>query len=1374
MNYKARLILLFIYFCPLILTGQKLRFYNSEQGIPSSIIYNVSQDSRGYIWVATGNGVSYFDGINFHTFHRGSSKDGAICSELVKEVYTDSNETCWIATSNGLQIFDYEKNVFRDFDLQYPSFKGKPYISSIIESKGKHQLFVSVSGCGVLVYDIKSHLIDHKTTNILKALYGEEYLGKLFFDDEGNLWSYSEQGTIYKVDIENNHIEKIRWDTEMKKQCKNIAVSSLTTIPGSSDVLIGTYNNGLFIYDEDLKYVRKPIGLKNKCYRIRYLLTEKIQNYDNKLSIWVGTENSGLKIFDYYKEQVETPDIQFSPVDLMNCKVHSLLQDEQGNIWVGIYQKGLLVIPLLNNKFEYIKLSETQKFTDENIACATSIIRDESGILWIGTDGGGLFKINKDGSKVRYTKYNSPLPNNAVVTLAIDKHGTLWISTYMGGITTYNTQNGFKHYSSDKELQKVICSFYNKKNDLMYFGTLGHGIRVLDLNSNTINVFNTNGKFKWMSSLFIDSSEKLWIGGTDAIGCYSINSKKEISLDFAKQLKGQTINSIVEGSDGTIWLGTHTGLYSFNKEENEFDLLNIDDGLSSSMVCSVQQDESNNLWISTVHGLSRYNIKSKQFTNYYSFDGLQDNEYRVSASFKDEDGKMFFGGINGISAFYPSDIDEQEVLDANVFFTQLFVLNEKVIYNERKDKNNILDSHVSDARQITLKHTQNSFSIDFAVLEYANPNRVICGYKLEGFDSDWHYTKMNHRRATYTNIPYGKYKFHVKAFFDGQKSCENISQKEIDILIMSPWYKQWWAYVLYMTLFMLIVWISLDRFLGHVIYIKERNENKIKELKLSMFTDFSHEIRTPLTMIMNPLKSLREKEESEKKRELFDLMYRNVLRILQLINQLMDVRKIDDNKLCMHFQNTDLIFFIKDIMKMFEHIALFRNIDFRLVSNFDVLNVCIDQINFDKVIFNIISNAFKFTPENGYVHILVNVDNKISKSNTLGNLVEICIKNTGSKIPSSDLNRIFDRFYQSRGNINDSGSGVGLHLARNIVGLHFGSIKASNIENGVVFTILIPLGNEHLSQKDLYDEGETANLYSKIIRDDLNTTDIDMTSNTIKKNEINPDDCNDKYSVIIVDNDVEFGQYLKTMLSNSYLTKFYSNANEAWNEISTTLPDAILTDLKMPETDGLMLCKKIKNNSNTNHIPVIIITSSTNEYNEYSCFHYGADHYITKPISIELLKTTVNQVIKTRVVLKNKYNINLNTGLDEVQIASSDNRLIAKVIEAVRKNIENPEYNVDELSNEVGLSRVHLNRKLKANINISPGNLIKSIRLKQAACLLANNKVNISEVAYKVGFSSHAYFSSSFKEYFGMSPSDFVNKCSNSIEKENLRKLFEN
>jgi DNA-binding response OmpR family regulator/nitrogen-specific signal transduction histidine kinase len=582
--------------------------------------------------------------------------------------------------------------------------------------------------------------------------------------------------------------------------------------------------------------------------------------------------------------------------------------------------------------------------------------------------------------------------------------------------------------------------------------------------------------------------------------------------------------------------------------------------------------------------------------------------------------------------------------------------------------------------------------------------------------------------------------------------------------------------MIYLTLAMLAVWEMMNLLIRRKIRSQEHFELEKKEMKIRMFTDISHEIRTPFSLIMSPLKSMLETEADPKRKEMLNLMYRNVLRILRLLNQLMDIRKIDNHQFQLQFQKTDLILFLNDVMKLFEQLAILRNIEFRLITHHETLEAWIDQVNFDKVLFNILSNAFKFTPDNGYILIsLKTVKNDHSTGLKIASdeVIELRIENSGDKIDKSETDHIFERFYQGNNNRKIGGTGVGLHLTQKIVDLHSGHIYAKNTDNGVAFIVNLPLGNKHLSTHNLTKSEHGNTTPPQPRQDEYLPEQTNFNEQPLPTNWTNAKGSKSKRSLVVVDDDADFGQYISMELGEKYHIEFFTRAKDAWKVISTKIPDAVITDLMMPEVDGISLCKKIRQNPETIHLPVIILTAETDEESETKCIECGADHYLTKPINLELFKITVAQAIQTRETIKNKYKANISPDFEDIIIASHDGKLMAKVLDSIRQNIENPEFNVDDLSREVGISRGHLNRKLKENLNISPSNLIRSIRLKQAAYLLINNKVNISDVAYKVGFSSHSYFSNNFKEYFGMAPTEFVTKYTGLEDKESLNKLFE-
>lgn len=1360
---------------PLLVNAQKIRLYNSEQGLPNSLINRVYQDGRGYIWVATENGLCYFDGVRFTTFRHDPQKNNSIISDLVKVIFTDHQGICWIGSSQGMQQFDYKSNAFREYQLSRPIAPGGFYISSMVETPDCRTILISVAGSKLFAIDAVEQTYNQELSDTLNHLLNTRYPGNLFVDSKGFLWAFSEQGQFFKIDLRNKKLEPIRWSSGSDTYLSDRAVSAMAEDPVTGNILIGTFKHGLFIYDQKEQIVRPVRDEGARGLKIRAIHSETKHGLGTSRNIWIGTEDFGLKKFNRETEQITQSGLNNSPVNLNNCKVHSIIEDNQGNLWIGIYHKGVLLIPRSTFGFEYVKVSESKDPVSENLASITSILRDRSGDLFVGTDGGGLFKISGSGESIRFTSKNTLLFNNSVMSLVSDSSGTLWISTYLGGINTFKPGEGFTAFSTIPELQKVNSMIFDATGNRIFFGTLGYGVCSYSIDDKKFQRFPNSVHSGWISILYPDKSGNLWVGRSDGFACYHLATGEPQYLDLVTRLEGARVSSFLEDRDGSMWIGTANGLLHYKMETEELSTYTKTDGLPSNLILTIKQDSNGILWISTGCGLSRFDREKKQFRNFYAYDGLQDNEFRIRAVHQDSDGKMFFGGINGITSFYPEVVDAYKQSMSKIYFTRLTVLNNPVQFDEQLGKKNILDQHISQARQIRLKKEQNVFSLEFAVLEYTNPQKVIYGYQLEGFDSDWRYTDSGQRSATYTNLPDGRYTFRVKAFFEGSSDSEDTVYNSISIRILPPWYKTWWAYLLDLALAMLTIRLGLDYLIKRRLRTKERIESERRELKLRMFTDLSHEIRTPLTLVMNPLKSLKETETDEHKKEIYNLMHRNILRILRLINQWMDIRKIDNHQLLMHFSETDLIFFVSDIMKAFEPLASARNIEFRLISNYETLPVWIDRSNFDKVLFNIFSNAFKFTPDYGYIHIRIDrVENQKGGASDLSDWIELQIENSGSSIAPQDLGLIFDRFYQ--GNDNQvSGSGIGLHLAKMMVQLHHGSIRAENVERGVVFIIRLPLGKRHLSDGEialLAGEGE---LSRSVYSEEKHSGHSDFIELPLQdESEKDVKSSRSKQTLIFVDDDADLCKYIKMELSDKYHVEVCPDGKEAWKLVSTLSPAVVVTDLIMPELDGIALCRKIRQNPDTRHLPIVVLTSQTDEESERLCLEIGADHFLSKPFSIGLLKSTLAQTIKTREVLRNRYRSVIKAGYDEVSISSSDSRLIDKVIESIRKNIENPEFSVDDLSREVGLSRVHLNRKLKENINISPSNLIKSIRLKQAAYLLINNKVNISEVAYKVGFSTHSYFSSNFKDYFGMAPSEFILKYQESNDKTALNKLFEN
>ncbi|MBQ8581993.1 MAG: response regulator [Alistipes sp.] len=1377
MNRKYLLLTLWAILLPLLsASAQQVRLYTAEDGLPGSLINAVEQDSRGYIWISTENGLAYFDGMNFTNFHHVRSDEGALASNLVLTVYEDSRQTLWVGSSApqfGLQRFDYESNTFHDHPLRMDeSLSAGMHISSIVETPDHEALVVATSGRGLYLLRMSDYSEMKEASDALNLLLPSLHIIGLTFDSKGRLWVLSEESGLSLIDYRERKSLPLIWHEGLRERADEVRISSLVEEPVTGKIIIGTLNCGLLVYDEE--QIRPIAHDSTRDLSVKSLCLAPASFFVGEGGIFVGAEHDGLLLFDPLHEQVRPLQIPNCRYDLSRGKVHALTYDSQGNLWVGLYQRGLMVLPKPMYGFEQVAFSD--RYGDGWTACVTSVLATRTGDVWVGTDGDGVYVVRKDGSRSHYTMRNSALENNAVMAMSEDEEGVIRLSTYMGGLVRWRAGEGFRKIAAPEpmSLEKVMNFAYDEPNHRLYMGTYGEGVLVLDTRTDAIRPLSSSGMQRWIGSLCLDRQGLLWIGSFYGMQCYDTKSRALMQYNMGEIAVSSRIYSCCESAKtGVLWIGSGEGLVSFDRKSGSTRHYTEDDGLPGNVINAIAEAADGTLWISTCNGLSRLNPDSGQFKNYYAEDGLQSNEFRYGAVATAADGRLYFGGINGLTALYPHIVEQGQHAVPPITFSRLKVFNREVTYDPASDEN-ILDKHISQATRVTLAKEQNVFDIEFSVLEYTNPHKVVYAYRMEGFDSEWHYTDSDNRVATYTNLPDGHYTFAVKAFFEGEESDE-AAYRSLAIRILPPWWRSWWAKLSYAVVVALAIAALAILVSRHRSRLRERRESEKKDMKLRMFTDFSHEIRTPLSLVISPLRQLRSEENDPKRRELYNLMYRNSLRIQRLVNQLMDIRKIDNGKMRLNYFRSDLIFFVRDIMHSFDHAALSKRIEFTLNSECEELEVWIDQSNFDKILFNILSNAFKFTPEGGRVSLHLTThenDRRSGVDSSVASYVELRIENTGSEIDPRHLEHIFDRFFQIESS-GHFGSGVGLHLTQKLVELHRGTITAENTGTGVAFVLRLPLGNEHLSPDEILLAAKHKDLYQNLRAEQpseaVEGLDYAEQSSTENENKTS----RTKRNVVVVDDDREMGRYLKMSLAPSYNVEVYTNGKEAWKAISATLPDAIVTDLVMPEMGGLELCRKIKQNFSTNHIPVLILTSQTDDETVQLCMDSGADRYLSKPVSLELLKGGIAQAIATRDTIRNKYRNEVDAGLDEVKMGSTEDTLVSRVVEVIRKHIEEPDFSVDDLSREVGMSRVHLNRKLKENISTSPSNLMKTIRLKQAAFLLINHKVNISEVAYKVGFSTHSYFSNSFRDYFGMTPKEFVLKYANCTDEEMLRKFFE-
>jgi len=1331
-------------------------FYSTDKELSNSLINSIYQDKRNYIWIATEDGLNRFDGVKFTIYKNKKGDNKTLKNNYVRALYEDSSGRFWVGCINGLLLYNRAEDSFEEVKLYNEGNLLEPHITSIIESN-IGEIWITTSGQGIIRIkkNSKRYTVDSKLTNLLCS----RFLVSVFQDSRHDFWILSDNQGLNMYSPKTGQLREF-------KSPQSIGSNQTSSIceDHKGNIFVGTLAAGLFKLNRaNWKFEPILYSKSQEVFPIKYLLV------DRQKRLLVGTDGKGLKIYNEKTNRLEDFEIQSALFDFSKMKVHSILQDKAGNIWTGIFQKGVYFTPNNPNKFTIWGYKSFNK----NIigsSCVMSIIKDKDNTVWVGTDNDGIYGVSSKGN-IRHYSHQSPTSvSSTIMSLFEDSHGTIWLGSYLNGLARLNKENGKCTYynqipsnlGNNVFSNKVVCITEDKQNTL-WVGTNGAGLYTFDLKTQTYTRHYAQASpathelpNDWINCILCDTEGMIWIGTYRGVSRINPQTNKIDNYTTEHNvLPGYIVFAMKEDRHGNIWIGTTEGLACFNKKTKRSKLYTITDGLPSNVICGILEDEKGNIWLSTHFGISKFIVSENKFVNHYAFDGLQGNEFSKGAAFRSNNGEMFFGGISGVSSFFPQQINDQRIT-LKVYLTGLNILDKPVIKGQKSGSHEIIDGFISDINTIYLSYKDNMFSLEFSTFDYGSPERVYYRYKMDGLNSQWMNTEPGVNRISFTNISYGTYKLKVMACINDNKSEE----KEILIIISPPWYLSWWAKILYFLLFIFLVW-AVARYILNQLHHKQemmRREHaeQISEAKLQFFINISHEIRTPMTLIISPLEKLISENADSGNKKVYQMMYRNAQRILRLINQLMDIRKIDKGLMFLKFNETDMVDFIDDLMQTFEYQANKRNIRFAFIHADAPLHVWIDQNNFDKVLLNILSNAFKYTPENGEISVTLQTGTDENEKEELRNYFEIVVSDTGIGIEHDKIEKIFERFYQidNAQTKSNFGTGIGLHLARSLVELQHGTITARNKTEGQgsEFIVRLPMGNAHLSDLEL----ETNEFHSKA-KLELSAQEI-ASYDELVNIEVPKVKSKTNYRVLVVDDEDEIRQYIRTELSDMYKIFECSNGKDALDFILKEKPHLVISDVMMPEMDGITLCKRIKSNININHIPIILLTAKSTDEEKAEGFEIGADAYVVKPFNVELLKKRVANLIENRERLEVKLSDSEKNKslIKPVVLRSSDEILLEKVMKIINENIAESDLNVEMLASGVGMSRVHMHRKLKELTNQSARDFIKTIRLKQAADLLAHQKLNISEVAYALGFSNLSHFSNSFREFYGMSPKEYA------------------
>jgi signal transduction histidine kinase/ligand-binding sensor domain-containing protein/DNA-binding response OmpR family regulator len=1351
MNRKRIVLSIILFVTTLLATAQKnytepsnLSFKNltTKDGLSQSSVIAIIQDSKGYLWFGTRDGLNKFDGTNFIKFRHNSEDNNSLSHSWVTCIFQDKDDNIWVGTKNGLNLFNPNNNNFTQIKKTSTGISVSDNQIWDIAQTHDNRIIVSTKK-GLTDINYKKSISTYIKKNRNNPNSPSHNNIRCFLNtNDGYLWLC----TIDKVD--RIHLATNTWehfDYPKKTDKSAHVINTPVLFKDSRGTIWLGYENGIaFLPPHTTTFKDFLFKNEKKINTGVRTISEDLNN-----NLWIGSY-SGLHILNT-KQQIFkrfTHDDN-NPKSLSQNSIYKIIRDSKGDMWIGTWAGGINYFDHSYDNFKQISSGASSNML--NYKVVSSILETKNNNLWIGTEGGGLNFLNKKTEQFTYYKHDpndkNSISSNNIKSMILDQNENLWIGTHDGGLNFLEANKKpfafvkfHKKQSNGIDLKKYrIISLLEDVNNNIWIGTLSNGIIIYNTNTKSFKELESSTN---ASSCLIQSRNPdfIFTNGPSGLSKINIHTKNNENLDIfnSEGYKPKT-NCAYEQEDKTLWIGTEgQGLFEYDPKTKKSKKYGIAEGLLNEVIYTILPDNNNHIWLSTNNGISRFNLLTKEIKNFDESDGLQGNEFNYGAALKNKNGILLFGGTNGLNYFEPKSIAENTFIP-NINITSIKVNNQSFL--------NTIDG-ISD---IELKYNQNDFSISFNALSYSQSNKNQYAYKLIGFDKNWNY-KENKKEANYTNLDEGTYSFKVIA--SNNDGLWNEKGKLINITILpAPW-KTWWAYTIYIIIFGLLTYFIRSITLTRILEKNELKQEKldkekleeVNQMKLKLFTNISHDFRTPLTLIIGPLqRMMKEKKGNSFIQEQHQIMNRNANMLLDLINQILDFRKSESGKLELYASKSDLITFVNSIKTAFDDLANHKNVEYHLESQFESIDVWFDKIKMKKIIFNLLSNAFKYNQDNSRISIKISSENE--------SYISIEVTNFGEVIPRETLNHVFDRFYRFDQEGIQSGTGIGLALTKSLVELHSGQISVtSSIEKGTCFKVTFPLGEAHLSKsqkitenQDFTEEVDSSQPF--YLEKDINTTKEDDLEKQTKEDHTP--------TLLIVEDNEDVRNFVKRIFAEKYHILEANNGKTAVDITHKNQIDLIISDVMMPEMNGFELCEHIKSNITTSHIPVVLLTAKTAEAHQKTGYTIGADAYITKPFDDSILEVRVDNLLNTRKSLISKFKKDLILEPKELAFTSADEQFLEQAIKIIEENISDPEFNVNFFTSKMNMSRSVLYRKLKAITDQSITEFIRTIKLKKAGQLIAQTQLNISEIAYEVGFNDLKYFRKCFKSQFNSLPSDY-------------------
>lgn len=1368
----------------------KFENFDTNKGLSSSTSVEIFQDNDGFLWFGTIDGLNKYNGYEFEIYRPLINDIHSISNNRINAITQDDKGFLWVGTSNGLNVFDKKSQKFYRISLYKKNDKeinSKEEINSLLFDKKNKLIWVGTKN-GLVKISLKS--ADYP---LFKNLDFTRYINKpkdvksidnnnvtsVLQDKKGNIWIGTEGNNLHSYNFKTDRFQRINIAFEAGQYLDHLPKQIL--LDNGGYFWIGNDLSHLYLYNPMTKMAKKiaPVSQSTPVFHLYQ---------DKKGTVWAATDGSGLYLLDRNKGVLQhLLQNQDDPFSLPNNQPSNVLEDKDGIYWIASYNKGINKLALFKSSFghHFYKPNSGNKGLSTKIA--QSVIEDSKQRIWIGTDGGGLDLFDSRTETFKHFKAipgaANTLSSNKILYLATGDNNDLWVCTWDRGLNRFNTETGLvKRYENDARNpfsigQNTVWCAVKDNQKRVWVGTSTAGLNVLDTETDKFYQYKnqlSNPKSlmsNFVFSLFVDAKNRLWVGTSLGL-CYvqlgHLRSRIPKNINFEeikiKNIQGNRVNQVTEDYKGNIWVATDMGLYQLGTDLKLKQAYSSKNGLPNNLVVGIQEDNNKNIWVSTKSGLSLLNPKTKNIKNFNVHDGLQGLEFQSKSIAKTFDGRIIVGGLNGFNIFYPNDI----ALNADKvqpLLTDIKLFNKRVNAGDTVNGRVVFDKALSSLKEIELKYNEGYISFGFVALNYQNPERVKYAYKMSGLDNEY-VNVDNNRVANYANLVPGLYTFEVLASIDGQ--WKNAGKTSILVRVLPPFWKTWWAYMLYFILVVALLWFGLEYYTNK---INEEKEHELDQMKLRFFINVSHEFRTPLTLILNPVeKILSHFNDTEEVKKSALIIQKSSKRLLYLVDQLLDLRKMDLGKAHLELSSIDVVKFAKDTFFLFEDLAKTKNIRFVFESSVKEFYGSFDPDKIEKMLANLLSNAIKFTDNGGVITLSLSEVQFAEKKykrlffspTTQVKGIQIQITDTGIGFKKKQLKEVFQRFFHA--DASKTGTGIGLNYTKSLVELHKGQITVeSQYKKGTTFSIILPAGLK-LDTKQKNTEwavqGKQMNAIQsaeyEIAISDENTKPSTTAVETEKEN---------KPLVLIVEDNKVLRNHLKTELKEDYLVKEATNGVDGLEKIRKYQPNMVISDVMMPKMDGFELCHQLKTDFEISHIPILLLTARNLDEDVIKGYQTGADAYLSKPFNMAVLKTRIDNLLEARKRSRERFAaIGGIVASSEITINSLDERFLDKATKVVVENVSNIDFTLDDLIGNLGMGRSQFYRKINSLTGQNPSNFIRTIRLKYASEMLLTNQYSIKEVALNCGFNSTAYFTKTFKEVFKVTPTQYMQDQTGSDE----------